>query len=297
QTLWKMSQSTSDKHKEIPSIALSDLSKYFHFSCDKLISNILNYKRNTDHSALKKALISRLKEIKQNIFNELKDNIIDHSDTEPSEIRKILENVQVGQFLYRLKFEVSDDLYDELKIREIVRLKAFIPDFVEVIEEDGEKRLIIWDANASKEARFSYQFKVASYAFLLDNIIKSKRMRGVSISRSGGIFLYSSEELKRQTFRIDFLFPKVERFLQTDLPRIASASEVSWPYNVRCKNCEFVNDCRKEAEGAISMIPYLSIENSSYLKRVIQNEKSKSKLLKENVVDIEDLSNHISKLN
>ncbi|KAF0444406.1 P-loop containing nucleoside triphosphate hydrolase protein [Gigaspora margarita] len=262
-----MSQSISDKQKEIPSITISKLSNYCHFNCDKLLWNALNYKQKTEYSALTEAFQRRSKEM-----------------------RKILQDAQIGKFLYRLKFEVPDDLYNKLEIKENVRIESFIPDFIEVIQEDGEKRLRIWDAKASKEARVSHQFQVATYSFLLDYIIKAKNMRGISISRSGGLFLSSPENLKRQTFRIDFLFPKVERLLKNDLSRIASSSKVSWHYNARCKTCEFVNDCRKDAKGTMAMIPYLSMENALFLKRLFRNGKLASD------VDIEDLCINFSKL-
>ncbi|CAG8514639.1 43143_t:CDS:10 [Gigaspora margarita] len=270
-----MSQSISDEQKEIPSITISNLSNYCHFNCDQILWNALNYKRSTEQSPLKEVFQRRSKEIKQNILKHLKEDVIDHNDKNPSELRKILQDAQIGQFLYRLKFEVPDDLYNELGIKEIVKIESFIPDFVEVIEEDGEKRLRIWDAKASKEVLVSHQVK---------------NLRGVSISRSGGLFLSSSENLKRQTFRIDFLSPKVKQLLKNDLLRIASSSKVSWHYNARCKNCEFVNDCRKDAKGTMAMIPYLSMENALFLKRVFRNGKSKENaMLNESEVDIEDL--------
>ncbi|CAG8758240.1 2687_t:CDS:2, partial [Gigaspora rosea] len=278
-----MSQLISDKQKEI---TISNLSNYCHFNCDKLLWNALKDKQNTEYSAaLKEAFQRRSIEIKQNVFNHLKENVIDHNDKDPNKAHEILRVAQIGQFFYRLKFMVPDDLYNKLGIKEIVKLKIFIPDFVEVIEEDGEKRLRIWDAKASKEVHVSHQFQVASYAFLIDHIINLKKIRGISISRSGGLFLSSPENLKRQTFRIDFLFPKVERLLKNDLSRIASSSKVSWHYNARCKTCEFVNDCRKEAEGTMAMIPYLSMENALFLNRVFRSD-----------VDIEDLRINISKL-
>ncbi|CAG8701528.1 16770_t:CDS:2, partial [Racocetra fulgida] len=82
-----------------------------------------------------------IEEIKKNVKKQLEKNsiVIDHSDTDPSKAREVLRKAQVGQFLYQLTFDVSDDLYDKLEIKGIVRLKSFSPDFIEVIEEDGEK--------------------------------------------------------------------------------------------------------------------------------------------------------------
>jgi hypothetical protein len=42
-------------------------------------------------------------------------------------------------------------------IKNVVKLKPFIPDFIEVREEDGEKKLMVYDAKASKTARVPHQ--------------------------------------------------------------------------------------------------------------------------------------------
>ncbi|CAG8811511.1 8866_t:CDS:2, partial [Cetraspora pellucida] len=284
-TSQRMSQTILDGSEKTPSISISDFSKHCQFNCDKLIWNFLNKKRKRDTSTLKVASKNRSEEIKKYVIKQLKKSsiVIDHSDTDPSKAREVLRNAQVGQFLYQLKFKVLDELYDKLETKGI-KLKNFVPDFIEVIEEDGEKRLMIWDAKASKEARVPYQFQVASYVFLLKHM--TENLRGISMSRLGGLFLSSSEGLKRQTF--------------------PSVKKVSWHFNARCKTCEFVDDCRKEAEGTMAMIPYLSTENASYLKRAIRSVKNNNKFLKENnhksgrneIVedepDYKDLANYLS---
>lgn len=98
-----------------------------------------------------------------------------------------------------------------------------------------------------------------------------KTIRGLDISRTGGIYLPPFE---LQTFRMDFLLPKIERFFSIELPRIISAQSVSWHYNARCRTCEFVDDCRKDAYGTMAMIPYLSIEKASDLKMFVQDLKT-----------------------
>src|SRR6185312_2032833 len=119
------------------------------------------------------------------------------------------------------------------------------------------------------------QFQVASYAYFIDYIIS--RMRNISISRTGGIYL---PPFQLQTFRMDFLLPKIERFFSVELPRIMSANTVSWHYNNRCRNCEFVNTCRSDSKNTISTIPYLSVDKAIDLKDFVQdfaNEVDESK--------------------
>ncbi|RIB13284.1 hypothetical protein C2G38_1747950 [Gigaspora rosea] len=103
----------------------------------------------------------------------------------------------------------------------------------------------------------------------------------------GGVFLPSIDGIKQQTFSMDFILPRVERFLSEELPRIVSASEVPWHYNHRCKTCKFVEDCRKDAKGTIAMIPYLSVDDASDLKQAVP---------KEGEVDIEDLVNYVNNI-
>jgi hypothetical protein len=128
---------------------------------------------------------------------------------------------------------------------------------------------------------------VASYAYLLDFIVQ--KIRGLAISRTGGIYL---PPFQLQTFRMDFLLPKIDRFFREDLPNILTKKTVPWHYNSRCRTCEFVNVCRKDAEGSIAMIPYLSLEKAVDLKTFIRDWKSG-----EDNVDIEDLSNYFDELN
>jgi DNA replication ATP-dependent helicase Dna2 len=69
-----------------------------------------------------------------------------------------LREAQVGQIFYQMKFDVPESFYDHISIRDIVKLKSFKPDFIEVVEEDGKKKLMVSDAKSSKvlELRIRY---------------------------------------------------------------------------------------------------------------------------------------------
>jgi DNA replication ATP-dependent helicase Dna2 len=73
------------------------------------------------------------------------------------------------------------------------------------------------------------------------------------------------------------LLQKIKKFFREELPRIITTEVPFWYYNSRCRDCDFKQKCRKDAEGTISMIPYLSAENA--------------KTFKSSQVDIEDLLN------
>ena len=130
---------------------------------------------------------------------------------------------------------------------------------------------------------------MASYAYLLGFIVRN--INGLSVSNTGGIYLPSSQlktTFRLEKFRIDFILPEVKKFFKT-LPKIIN-TETPWHYNSRCRTCEFVNVCRKDAKGSIAMIPYLSLEKASDLKAFIRNRKS------DDNDDIEDLANCFNEL-
>ncbi|CAG8586544.1 6755_t:CDS:10, partial [Racocetra fulgida] len=305
---------------KIPSISISALSKYHQFVCDKLLRNILDednerrqsvntgerkvHKLKIDNSTLRDAVKSRGGDFETKVVEDLEKRlrVIDCTLDDPSKALVTLQNAQVGEVLYQLKFDVPDDLHDHLKIKNVVRLKSFIPDFIEIVEENGKKRLVILDAKSSKGTRASHQllnplypvsskFQVAAYAYLLKYLTKD--MPHISVSKIGGIFLPKNGGVELQTFRTDFLLSKIEKFLITDLVEIATASEVSWHYNSRCKTCEFVDDCRSDAKGSMAMIPYLSTDNANYLKLFVKDTWIKEKKTKKDTA-IEDLENIIT---
>jgi len=158
-------------------MAISDLSKYYQYNCDKLLrlisdedykrqkqksfqdNNRKKYTPRMDDSTLRDALRHRGTEFESEIKRKLNElyEVIDCQDMLPSEAKNTLRKVEVGQILYQMKFDVPEKFYDEMGIKNIVRLKAFIPDFIEVKEEDGEKKLMIYDAKASKGAHVPHQ--------------------------------------------------------------------------------------------------------------------------------------------
>ncbi|CAH1760618.1 8372_t:CDS:10, partial [Entrophospora sp. SA101] len=303
-------------------LSVSALSTFYQFDCEKLLkqvsdkdygrkkyfgkkNNHLLKNENENSTSLREASKNRGIEFELAIKEKL-ENVVDCSDIDPSEAKNILRTAKIGQILYQLRFEVPNEFYDELNIRNSLKLQTFIPDFIQIIEEDNERKLFIIDAKASKSSRISHQFQVASYAYLTSFIIR--KIRNLSVSRIGGIYLPHFESFQLHTFRADFLFPKIEWLFRNELPRIMTSTDVQWHYNARCKSCDFVNKCREDAEGSIAMIPYMSVDNAEYLKEAIRYWKTnnlnddgehESSSNKNNVdidVDIEDLSNYFQKI-
>ncbi|CAG8547783.1 10784_t:CDS:2, partial [Acaulospora colombiana] len=187
---------SKERETEAPLLTISEISLYYHFNCDKLLKNLSlkyhkrersdkrkSYTHASDESALREVLTRRGSEFEKKIVERL-SNVIDCRGSDSSKSRDILRNSQIGQVFYQLKLEVPEDLYEDLGIKGVVRLKPFIPDFIKVVEEDGERKLMIVDAKVSKAVRFSHQFQVASYVYLLNYLIE--KIRGLSMSRTGG---------------------------------------------------------------------------------------------------------------
>ncbi|RGB34330.1 P-loop containing nucleoside triphosphate hydrolase protein [Rhizophagus diaphanus] len=266
----------------VPSISISDLSKYYQFNCEKLLQKIVSKKpKSTNENENKKYKTDNLTEASKKRGNEfeleIKNKLNNVVDCQYESYKDLLRNVQVGQTFYQMKFDIPENFYNYVNIKDIIKLKSFIPDFIEVIEEDGETKLMVWDVKSSKSTRVSHQFQAASYVYLLKFIIQD--FPALSISHTIGIRL---PHLPLQTFNIGLLLQRIDKFFRKDLPKIIRTKEPFWYYNTRCRTCDFVHTCRKDAKGSISMIPHLSLDNAESLRTFVSSRKD--------VVDIEDLA-------
>ncbi|PKC66649.1 P-loop containing nucleoside triphosphate hydrolase protein [Rhizophagus irregularis] len=265
----------------VPSISISDLSKYYQFNCEKLVQKIVSKKpKSTNENENKKNKTDNLIEASKKRGNEfeleIKNKLNNVVDCQYKSYKDLLRNVHVGQTFYQMKFDVPENVYNA-NIKDIIKLKSFIPDFIEVIREDGETKLMVWDVKSSKSTRISHQFQAASYVYLLKYIIQD--FPALSISHTIGIRL---PHLPLQTFNIDLLLQRIDKFFRKDLPKIIRTKEPFWYYNTRCRTCDFVHTCREDAKGSISMIPHLSPENAESLRTFVSSRND--------VVDIEDLT-------
>jgi DNA replication ATP-dependent helicase Dna2 len=190
-----MIKKSNETSQELTALmAVSDLSKYYQYNCDKLLKLISEqdikrqkrlletgkdgkekkkkYVPKMDNSTLREALRHRGAEFESNIKDKL-HNVVDCRDMLPDENKNLLRRVEIGQTLYQVKFDVPEEFYEEMGIKG-VKLKAFIPDFIEVREEDGEKKLMIYDAKASKDARVPHQVQnvIYYYYYFIQNVIE-----------------------------------------------------------------------------------------------------------------------------
>ncbi|PKY50336.1 hypothetical protein RhiirA4_466778 [Rhizophagus irregularis] len=225
--------------QNIPSISISDLSKYYQFNCEKLVQQIVSKEQKSTYENKKDTITENL---------TLLEASKKRGDKFELEVKNKLNNV----------------------VDYTIKLKSFIPDFIEVIEEDGKTKLMVLDAKSSKSTRISHQFQAASYVYLLKFIIKE--FPALTISRTIGICLPS---LPLQTFNIDLLLQRIGKFFHQDLPRIITESPF-WHYNSRCRTC------------STSIIPYLSLKKAKHLTKSMPSQVE---------FDIEDLVKAVNSLN
>ncbi|RIA80782.1 hypothetical protein C1645_838079 [Glomus cerebriforme] len=213
---------------------MTNLSKYFNFDCDKLLqliskrqkpsNEIKVYELKTDVSTLSEVSKCRGIKFELEIKNGL-NNLVDCENKSSDYNKDLLKNSQIGQTFYQMKFDVPENFYDDTGIKDI-KFERFIPDIIEVKEVDCKKKLMIYDAKSSKSTRVSHQIFL-NFLFHVWNLLT---------------------RLPLQTFNIDFLLPKINKFFCEELPRIIT-TERPWHYNSRCRTCDFVDKCKEDAEG------------------------------------------------
>ncbi|CAB4409233.1 unnamed protein product [Rhizophagus irregularis] len=235
--------------QNIPSISISDLSKYYQFNCEKLVQQIVSKEQKSTYENKKDTITENL---------TLLEASKKRGDKFELEVKNKLNNV----------------------VDYTIKLKSFIPDFIEVIEEDGKTKLMVLDAKSSKSTRISHQFQAASYVYLLKFIIKE--FPALTISRTIGICLPS---LPLQTFNIDLLLQRIGKFFHQDLPRIITESPF-WHYNSRCRTSKHLtksmpSQVEFDIEDLVKAVNSLNIgaKDRSMIKQIIKyDKKSKSSI-------------------
>jgi DNA replication ATP-dependent helicase Dna2 len=116
------------------------------------IINSNNKNNTTDTSSLLEALKQRGVKFESDIKKKLDNKV----DCENKSYKDLLGKVQVGQIFYQMKFDIPESFYNEVGIKDIVKLQRFVPDFIEVLKEDGKEKLMVKDAKFSKSTKISH---------------------------------------------------------------------------------------------------------------------------------------------
>ncbi|KAI9243296.1 P-loop containing nucleoside triphosphate hydrolase protein [Phascolomyces articulosus] len=253
------------QQQQWPRIAVSKLATSFYYHCEKHVKLTTcagnkvhkDNETQTQHStdAITEAHLQRGNQFEIKLLEELgTDIVVDHTNTPTSKSRQILREARVGQILYQLSFEMPESYYGDGRC---YRLQRFIPDFLWIKEDPSTKTRTIFviDAKSSRHMGSYHQFQVASYAYLLEYIIKD--IRNLEIDPVGGVWLPSNPK-EPETFRIDLMMPKMKFFYTVELPGIIMSDQPQWLYNTKCKSCDYTEICRRETYGTPGAVAYMT---------------------------------------
>ncbi|KAI9484677.1 hypothetical protein BDB00DRAFT_125339 [Zychaea mexicana] len=278
------SDSTPDLQiqRQYPRFSVSRLAQSFHYHCEKHVklttlttappvkksskdnNNGENaYKALPAADAVTQAHFQRGNTFEEVLMQLLGSRAVDHTHTPTAKSKQILHEAKVGQILYQLSFTMPDGFYAQ---DSNYRLQRFVPDFLWIKEDPSSKARTIFviDAKSSRSVSSHHQFQVASYAFLLEYLIRD--IRNLEIDPVGGVWL-PSNPTEPETFRIDLMMPKMKFFYTVGLPAIISTDHPPWLYNAKCKTCEFTDVCRNQTYGTPGAVAYMTDQKVKALRR------------------------------
>ncbi|CAO3639118.1 unnamed protein product [Mucor hiemalis] len=266
--------------------SISSLASSIHYNCKKhiyLLSRSPRQKNNEDpkSNSIIEAHCDRGNFFEDKLYKMHKFEMVDHSYT--TDFKSALQKAEVGTYLYQLKIKLPESFYtDVIGNTTSYRINNFIPDFLYIREDPLTKirKILVIDAKSSKEMSKSHQFQVTSYAFFLNYLTRD--IRNLEVDELGGVWL-PSDMNKPVMFRIDFVLNKI-KFIYTDsLITISNDPNPEWILGKKCTTCQFIRQCKSDAEGTVRSIPYM-------------NEEKASRLKESDMVDIEDLSELLNNL-
>lgn len=266
--------------------SISSLASSIHYNCKKhiyLLSRSPRQKSNEDakSNSILEAHCNRGNFFEDKLFQMHKSKMVDHSNT--TDFKSALQKAEVGTYLYQLKIKLPESFYtDVIGNTTSYQINSFIPDFLYIREDPLTKvrKILIIDAKSSKEMSKSHQFQVTSYAFFLNYLVKD--IRNLEVDELGGVWLPNNMD-KPVMFRIDFVLNKIKHIYTDSLISISNDSNPDWILGKKCNSCQFIRQCKSDAEGTVRSIPYM-------------NEEKASRFKESNMTDIEDLSELLQNL-
>lgn len=151
----------------------------------------------------------------------------------------------------------------------VVRVGTARPDLLELLEVDGKRVLRVWDIKASQSARHEHFIQVAYYSFLLEHALAAHGLADAfAVDTQWGV-IYSREgpdEFLLAPYRLaieDFLRHRMMGLLRTE------AAEAHYHVNEGCPMCQYLDNCRTEADAGrdLSRVAYLTSESKRRLVR------------------------------
>ncbi|MBD0373761.1 MAG: AAA family ATPase, partial [Pyrinomonadaceae bacterium] len=174
------------------------------------------------------------------------------------------------------------------------------PDLLEVLPpltEGAKTRLRIWDFKASQKARHDHYIQVAYYSFILDHAIKEAALTGAEVDLEFAVIRSREGEdpFELRPYRLavdDFLRNRAQLLFQ------APAANAHFHVVDHCAMCEYMNQCRDEADASsdLSRIAYISSESKRRLKQSGTNTHRELAALRdaEKITNLQLLSHDLS---
>lgn len=143
------------------------------------------------------------------------------------------------------------------------------PDLIEIEQVDGAQLLRVWDIKASQAARHEHFIQVAYYTFLLEDALRAYGLDGrCRIDTQWGV-IYSREGI--DTFALAPYRMAVEDFLRNRMMSVlgTDALEAHYHVNQSCPMCQYLDNCRTEADAwrDLSRVAYMTSESKRRLVR------------------------------
>ena len=134
--------------------------------------------------------------------------------------------------------------------------RAF-PDLLRVTYHENDSiHVTIIDIKSSSKAKISHWAQITTYRLILTNMIKD---RSVVISTFGEVWIPSNNKNNYSIHEMCLLATteQIIKLIKT-LPKTPTESSPSWNLSSTCGGCDYLNQCRSEAEGTLKAIPLLT---------------------------------------
>ena len=183
--------------------------------------------------------------------------------------------------LYQPKFAVPPALCVEAGLQPAVAgFTNMQPDYVIVLAgEDGSRHLSIVDAKASSHVKAAHRTQVATYAWALNGLMKSRGSTTL-VAQLGGVWRPGSAQpdvfwLAEPLRQLEGMLRKLSSTVLTRERHEAAAADTSgtlavgqtWQLKSSCGSCEFLTQCRGEAAAKrpLTSLPNMSPEAAAAL--------------------------------
>jgi hypothetical protein len=265
-----------------------DCDRQLRLSCmPREQSNVYSQYKTNGQKAVLQALFGRGRDfecrMKAVLVAHPKLNLVDLTKKSTATVnQRLIEYVNISTVWFQPEFTMTDtgdvDTVDWLRHMTDAncQLAILTPDFVFAHETEAGDYvdLVIVDAKSSSSLKTEHQVQISVYILGLKEYIRVNRIneqrqhfnvefKPFRVSSTGGVWLPDSTitwqtdewELENAPELTDLsvMIDKMAVFLGTHLPYTLTEplENAPWILSDRCRTCEYVNNCRKAARGAL----------------------------------------------